>query len=163
MPPRKNSRQQPAEDDVRVGDRQPFAFAIADRTGIGAGAFRTHFQRASGIEFRDRAAAGADGVDVHHRNADRHAVDLAFVRHLDFVFAQRNVGRRATHVERDDVGVAADLRNMKRADDTAGRARTESFGRARPRQSAIAPRRRSTASHAKRRTSSTHFLQTRSR
>src|SRR5262245_43551352 len=60
-------------------------------------------------------------MNVHHRNAYRHAVNLTFVRDFDLVFTKRNVGRRSTHVERDELRVTTNLAYVKRADNTTCR------------------------------------------
>src|ERR1700720_3822092 len=50
------------------------------------------------------AAAGADGVDVHHRQREIAAFDLAAAGHERLaVLDQRDVAGRAAHVEGDDV------------------------------------------------------------
>ena len=54
-------RVEAAEHQVGVGHRGlAAAFAVADRTGVGAGAARTDAQRAAGIHPGNRAAAGAN-------------------------------------------------------------------------------------------------------
>ena len=50
------------------------AAVVADRARIGAGAARPDLQQAAAVDMGDRAAAGADGVDVEHRRLDRIAV-----------------------------------------------------------------------------------------
>jgi hypothetical protein len=57
-------------------------------------------------------------MNVHHRNADRHAVNLTFVRDFDLLFTKRNVRRRSTHVESDELRVTTNLPHVKRADNT---------------------------------------------
>ena len=81
---------EPAEDDVGVGDRRPgAAAAVADRPRRRARALRADAQHAGGIDRGDRAAAGADRVDVDHRHVDRHRVlELEVAR-------DRRHGRRA--------------------------------------------------------------------
>ena len=62
-------RRDPAEDDVRVGDGDlGAALAVAERPGVGAGRLRADLERALGREPGDRAAAGADGDHVDHRD-----------------------------------------------------------------------------------------------
>ena len=62
-------RGDPAEDDVRVGDGGLVAAVrVAHRARVGAGRLRADLERALGGEPGDRAAAGADGDDVDHRD-----------------------------------------------------------------------------------------------
>ena len=103
-------RVEPAEDDVGVGDRRPgAAAAVADRPRRRAGALRADAQHARGIDRGDRAAAGADGVDVDHRHVDRHRVlelEVARDRRLAAEH-ERDVARGAAHVVGDDVAELA--------------------------------------------------------
>ena len=63
------------QHDIGVGDGGlVVAAAVADRARIGAGAARPDLEQPAGIDIGDRAAAGADGVDVEHRRLDRIAV-----------------------------------------------------------------------------------------
>src|SRR5262245_9698627 len=123
---------QAAKNEIRIGDSEPFSFAIADRTRIGSSAFRPDFQGATGIEFGDGPSAGADGMNVHHGNADRHSVDLAFMSNLDVAVAKGYIGRGSTHIEGDDLRVATNLRHVKRANDAAcGPRKNRTSGRGR--------------------------------
>src|SRR3546814_15862539 len=54
------------------------ATTIAGGAGLGAGGFRTETQAVCGVEPSQAAAAGADGVYVHHRRADLIAGNEAF-------------------------------------------------------------------------------------
>ena len=61
-----------AEDEVGVGDRGlGAAEAVAGRAGHGTGRARPDGQGTARVEAGQRAAAGADGVDVEGRQADR--------------------------------------------------------------------------------------------
>src|SRR5215208_1485232 len=53
------------------------AAPVAGRAGISAGALWAHAQQPALVEPADRAAAGANGVDVQHRQRDAVARDLA--------------------------------------------------------------------------------------
>ena len=77
------------------------AAAIAGRPGIGAGRIRADAQ-ARAVVMQDRAAAGRDRVDQHHRRAHAHAGDLGLEGALVFAVEMRDVGRGAAHVEADD-------------------------------------------------------------
>ena len=69
-----------AEQEVGVGDRRLGPAApVAGGPGVGAGRARPDAQRAAAVAPPDRAAAGADGVDVDHRQLDHAALDLARV------------------------------------------------------------------------------------
>src|SRR2546426_11915630 len=54
------------------------------------------------VEMQDRAAAGGDGVDAHHRRAHAHAGDAGLEFALELAGVMRYVGGRAAHVEADD-------------------------------------------------------------
>ena len=99
-------RRQPPEHQIGVGDgRLRAAAAVADRAGIGAGAFRPDLDQAGRVDAGDRAAAGADRVHVDHRHVDRHRIfDLDLVGDGRLGVAdQRDVGRGAAHVVGDEV------------------------------------------------------------
>ena len=89
-----------------------------------AGRARADPQRAARVAPGDRAAAGADGVEVEHRQRDRTAADrpaagLAGAAVLDHA----DVARRAAHVEAERVGLVRGERGPGRAGGAAGRAR----------------------------------------
>ena len=99
-------RVEPPEHQIGVGDgRLGAAAAVADRAGIGAGAFRADLDQAGGIDAGDRAAAGADRVHLDHRHVDRHRIfDLDLVGDGRLGIAdQRDIGRGAAHVVGDEV------------------------------------------------------------
>ena len=97
-----------AEHDIGVGDGERAAAAVAGGAGIGAGRIRAGAE-ASGLEVQDRAAAGRDGVDAHHRRADAHAGDLGVEGALIVAVIMGDVGRGAAHVEADDLVEAGEL------------------------------------------------------
>ncbi len=70
-------RRQPAEQQVRVGHGRAAAGAVAGGPGIGARALRPDADRPARVETDERAAAGADGVQVDGRQPDREAADDA--------------------------------------------------------------------------------------
>ena len=77
-----------AQHDVGVGDgRLRSAPAVAGRARPGAGAFRTNGQAAPFAHLGERAAAGSDGSDLDHRQADRHPVDFALGDHVGAAIA----------------------------------------------------------------------------
>ena len=110
-----------AEHDIGVGDGERAAAAVAGRAGIGAGRIRTGAE-AAGLEMQDRAAAGGDRVDAHHRRADAHAGDFGVEGALIVAVIVGDVGRGAAHVEADDLLEAGQLGGLDHADDAAGRA-----------------------------------------
>ena len=116
---------QAAEREVGVGHRGlRAAAAVASRPGIGAGAARADLHQPVPVEPGDRAAPGADGVDIHHRLAHREAGDLPVEADPGVVVAdQRDVGARAAHVEGDDVRPVRALRGVDRADRARRRGR----------------------------------------
>ena len=74
---------------------------IAGGPGIGAGGVGAD-AKARAVEMQDRAAAGGDRVDLHHRRAHAHARDLGLEGALELAVEMGDVGRGAAHVEADD-------------------------------------------------------------
>src|SRR5437660_1237921 len=71
-------RRKAAEQEVRVGDGGQLAAApVAGWAGVGAGRHRADAQRAARVAPGDRAAAGADRVDVERGQRQRAARDRA--------------------------------------------------------------------------------------
>ncbi len=110
---------EPAEHEVRVGDRRLLAAAaVRGWSRLGAGADRADAQRAARVDPGDRAAAGADLGQLDDRRADRVAratrragarlrdrPDVVLLGDLRRPAADEpDLGRRAAHVERDRVG-----------------------------------------------------------
>ena len=100
------------------------ALAVARRPGHGAGALRADLEAAAGVDAGDAAAAGADGLDVDHRRAQRVALDFLEVRAPRLPAIDRgDVAAGAAHVEGDEVAVARREAEEGAADDAAHRAR----------------------------------------
>ncbi len=104
-----------SQQEIGIGHRGALALAIADGTGIGAGGFRSHAQRAAQIEAGQRASARADGVDVKNGHAYRKPGNVGLVRGRGTAINQRHVGRGPTHVEGDDALAAAAASDRRRA------------------------------------------------
>ncbi len=113
-----------AQQQVRVGDgRLLAAVTVRRRARTRAGAARTDPERAARVAPGDRAAAGADGVDVEHRQRDGAAADLATRRLADLaVEHDADVAARAAHVEAQGVRLARRMGGPGRAGGAAGRA-----------------------------------------
>src|SRR3989442_8928853 len=122
-PTQKEAWQQSAENHVRVGYCEPSASAIANRSWIGAGALWSDLQGAPCIQFRNRSSTGSDCMNINHRNADRHSINLAFMGTLDFILEKRHVCGCAAHIESDDLQIPASFSNMERPDDATCRPR----------------------------------------
>ena len=103
-----------------VGSSPPRPYAIGP--GIGARALRPDLQDARARHARDRAAAGADRVDVDHRHADGQAVaHLLLGAHRGrAAHDHADVEARAAHVAGDHVGVAGRERGEGRGLDAGG-------------------------------------------
>ncbi len=114
----KKPRVELADHDVGVGDRERPAAAIAFGTRVGAGRIRPDAEARS-VEMQDRAAAGRDRMDQHHRGAHAHARDLGFEGALEGAVVMRDVGRGAAHVEADDAGEPSALARPGHGDDAA--------------------------------------------
>ncbi len=136
-PPRKSSGEQPAEVDQRVGRRRlGAAAAVGGRARHGAGRARPDAIDAARIDVRDRAAAGADRVDVDHRDHRLVRADLRVEQVLHpqpAVLREADVRRGAADVERDHVVVARLLARPDAADDAGDRAGHQQVDRARDR------------------------------
>ena len=98
---REEIRNELADHHIGVGDGQRPAAPVAFRARIGAGRIGPDAE-ARAVEMQDRAAAGRDGMDQHHRRAHAHAGDLGLERALVFAVEMRHVGRGAAHVEADE-------------------------------------------------------------
>jgi hypothetical protein len=111
-----------AEDEVGVGDRWLDAAApVARGPGLGARTARPDAQGAARVAPADRAAAGADGVDVDHGQRQRPAADLARRRLAHAAgLDHAHVAGRAAHVEAEQVGLAAALGQQGRGGGAAG-------------------------------------------
>ena len=107
-----------AEHDVGVGHRQRPAAPVAGRARVGAGAGGTDAKPCA-VELQQRAAAGSDRVDAHHRRAHAHAGHLGLERALELAGEVADVGAGAAHVEADHLAVAGRLRRAYHADDAA--------------------------------------------
>ncbi len=121
---RKELRLDLAEHDVRVGDGERTVPAVARRARVGAGRVRPDAVARS-VEMQDRAAAGGDGVDAHHRRAHAHSGHLRLEGALELPGVVGNVGRSPAHVEADDLPEARGKRGAHRADDAARRPRED--------------------------------------
>ena len=115
---------QVAEHEVAVGDgRHLAAAAVAGRPRHRAGAFRADLEHAEAVDAGDGAAAGADGVDVHHRHREVAALDLAAAGDRGLaVLDQRHVAGGAAHVEGDEVLETGHPARIGAGGDAAGRA-----------------------------------------
>ena len=127
--------QQPAQVDHRVGGRRlRAAAAVGRRTRVGAGRARADAEDAALVDVGDRAAAGADRVDVDHRDHRLVGADLRVEQVLHpqaALLREPDVGRRAADVERDHVVVARLLAGPDAADDACDRAGHEQVHRPR--------------------------------
>src|SRR5262249_32914922 len=99
------------ENKVGIGDgRLGAAVGIAHRAWFGAGAPRPDLEVAFAADPRDRSAAGADGLDVDHRDAYGIRADRAAVGDVRLAaFDDAEVGRGAAGIERHHFGKAGDL------------------------------------------------------
>ena len=126
--PAQQVRRDPAEGDVGVGDGGLVAaLGVAHGAGVGAGRLGADLQRALGREPGDRAAAGADGDDVDHRDLGRVVADRALggERRLA-VDDDGDVGRGTAAVAGEDrwkPRVAGDQRGAQGAGGRAGQHR----------------------------------------
>ena len=137
-------RVQVPQRQVGVGHRRRgAALVIADRSRHRAGTIRPDRERAAGVDPDQAAAAGADLGDVDRRHPDVIAaageqasgeVDAAAdVEGADPVeppgLDHRRLGRRAAHVEGQQVGTAEPRRDLRRADHPGSRPRLDDVDR----------------------------------
>jgi hypothetical protein len=71
---------------------------------------------------QNRAAAGRNRMDEHHRRPHPHARDLGLEGAFVFAIKVRHVGRGAAHVEADQILEAGFTAGLGHADHAAGRA-----------------------------------------
>ena len=120
------------QNDVGVGHgRGLAAAAVGGGSRVGAGALRAYLQGTARGDESYRAAPRADAVHVYGRGLELEVpeLDVAPDRRLA-VAAQRDVGRRAAHVEGQDVGDPDLTRQVRRAGDAAGWSRQGDLDRA---------------------------------
>ena len=80
------------------------AALVTGRPRVGPGALGPDTQHAALVDPDQTATAGADGVDIENRRADRQFIDLEFVADLGVaVFDQADVGARSAYIEGDQV------------------------------------------------------------
>ena len=96
-----------AQDELRVrGGRQRAAPPVARRPRVGTGGLGADAEHAALVDVRDRAAPGADRVDVDHRHHRLVVADLRIeqVAHSQLTAGgDADVGGGAADVERDHV------------------------------------------------------------
>src|SRR3990172_10666901 len=97
---------------------RPTAAAAGGRgPGVGSRARGAEEERAEAVDAGDRAAAGPDGEDVDLGQAHRVTGDLAAEAQLRFASGdEADVGRRAAHVEGEQVAVARQRSEAGRPD-----------------------------------------------
>ena len=124
----------PAEHHVRVRDRRlRAALAVAGRARVGPGAARADAKRAAVVDAGDRAAAGADRVDVEHRHEQRVAAHPRVARDASPMPCSVTMpmsARRAAHVERDQPPPAGERAGPLAAEHAGGRPRQQQCHRA---------------------------------
>ena len=142
-PPRNRSAaRRPSTRFASVTVGSVAAERVADRTRLRARALRPDAHRAAGAQPRDAAAAGADFLDVDHRDLDRQAFGVAAdhrrVRHQRLA-VHHDAGLRggAAHVERDRALEPERCAEALRADHARGRARLEHADAFAPRLRAV--------------------------
>ena len=118
-------RRNAAEHQIGIRDgRLAAAVRVAHRAGLGAGAPRPDLEIALAADPGDRAAAGADGLDIDHRDADRKRTDRAAVGEMRLAaFDQAEIRRGAAGVERNHIVETRDPGDDGAADGAGRRAR----------------------------------------
>ncbi len=118
---REELRPQFAGDQIAVGHGERPALAVARRPGVGAGAPRPD-PVPPVLERADRASAGRHRVHAQHRRSQPHAAHHALVAPLQLTGEVAHVGRRAAHVEPDDLVETRALAHRHRPDHASRRA-----------------------------------------
>ena len=118
-------RWNPPQHEIGVGDgRLTAAVRIAHRSGLGAGAARADLEMTFAADPGDRTAAGADGLDVDHRDPHRKRTDRSAIGDLRLAaFDQAKIGRGAAGIQRHQIRKARDLGDDGRAERAGRRAR----------------------------------------
>ena len=120
---RQRARTQPAQHKLRVGNGRVLAAQpIGCGAGSGAGALWPGVKKARIVDPGDRAAAGADRMDLNRRRREMVAVDGEFVgdRHVA-ARHHHHIAARAADLHRDQVGFLARRRAaLERADTGRG-------------------------------------------
>jgi hypothetical protein len=133
-PAEEEFRVEPAEQDVRVGDRRLLAaLRVAGGARRGAGALRPHLEETARIDPPDRAPAGADRPRRDARHADGEAeleLEVGRVERLP-VEDEADVAARPAHVERERLADSDRARDRRAADAAAGDPGEEEVRRAR--------------------------------
>src|SRR5467141_2574967 len=93
---------QAAEDEVGIRNGGQGSASVADGTWISAGGFRSHAQRAGGVEAGQGSASGAYGVNVEHRNGYGQSGNFGLAAGARLAVDQSNVGGGTAHVKGDD-------------------------------------------------------------
>ena len=111
------------DQDVRVGDRRVRASLVVARgPRRGAGTLWAHFQETVDIDPGNRAATGADRVDVERRHAKREARERAVLNLRRRPVAQQaHIRARTADVQGNHIGEARGLRARGGADYPCGR------------------------------------------
>ena len=119
---------EPAEDQIGVGyGRFLAAAAIGGRARHGAGAARPDPKGTALIDVGDRAAAGADGMDIDHRHQQRKSGDRSAARvglgkaAFDH---DADIGAGAADIESDELAAAAQSADPGAAENAGGETRT---------------------------------------
>ncbi len=110
--------------DIGVGDGERSAAPIAQRSGSGASRVEANAE-ARAVIVEDRAAASRDRMDRHHRRAHPRPGHHALEAPLIGAVVMADIGRRAAHVEADDLGEACCPRGLNRPHHAAGGARQD--------------------------------------
>ena len=116
----KRRRIEAPEHEVGVGHGRTGAAAVARRARIRPGAFRADAEHAAGVDSGKRAAARSDRVNVDDRQAHRHPVELPLATPRHVTVDQRDVRRRASHVEGEHAAHAGAARDADGAYDASG-------------------------------------------
>jgi hypothetical protein len=114
----KELRHELADHHVGIGDGERPAAAVALGARIGAGRVGTDAE-ARTVVVQDRAAAGRDRVNEHHRRAHAHARHFSLECALELAVEMRDVGRGAAHVETDQAIEARRAPGLRHADHAA--------------------------------------------
>ena len=137
-PAKKAFRIEPPQQKIRIGHGCICAASETNRTWIGSRRLRSDAQHAAGIVARQGSATGARGMDLEHGHAHRHSCDNGFAGAAHTAtrrVGEKNIGRRAAHIEADDALETRPPGHACRADHAArrsGKDRAHRFARRDP-------------------------------
>ena len=112
-------RVQFAQHDVAVGHGQRATAPVAGWAGIRTSAFGANLKTPI-LKLADRATAGGDRMNIHHRRTHPHAGHLGFKGSFVIARVVAHIGGCAAHIKTDQLRVPRGLSGFYHADNAPG-------------------------------------------